>query len=160
MSLRHGGVTGNKFAQHVGDPVPATNLEIHNENSMFFNMADWRGRAYIVNFFASWCVECRAEHDAWMALSTYHLPVIGIAFKDKQELLTKFLDKSGNPYLAVARDDAGRAGIDWGITGVPETFIIDKAGIIRFHIAGPMNDATLSREFADVWKKVSAEDGK
>ena len=104
------------------------------------------GDVKLVNFFASWCVPCRVEHPQIAELAT-QVPVYGIDHKDKPEDAARFLDELGDPYAAIGADP-GRTGIDWGITGVPETFVIDAEGTVAFRYAGPitvevMNDAIL-----------------
>ena len=164
ISLQHGGMGGgeggNKFALHVNEPAPVTTLPLLSDKAgdksgKNFSTADWRGHPYVVNFFASWCVACRAEHPGLMLLGRHSIPVVGIAFKDKAAATTALLNKQGNPYTNVARDDDGRAGIDWALTGVPETFIIDKDGIIRFHLAGPLTPEIMEHDFIPVWRSVS-----
>ena len=99
-----------------------------------------------MNFFASWCVPCRVEHPQISELAG-QLPVYGVDHKDEPQDAARFLDGLGDPYAAIGADP-GRTGIDWGITGVPETFVIDAAGKVTFRFAGPitvsvMNDTIL-----------------
>jgi len=141
-----------KFAQHVGDPVPATMLPTLEASAITFNTADWKSRAYAVNFFASWCIDCRAEHDGLLELKDAGVPLIGIAYKDNPAPLRELLENKGDPYLAVAMDNTGKAFIDWGLTGVPETLIVDKTGIIRFHYIGPMTENVIVDDFLPAWK--------
>ncbi|WP_308910904.1 DsbE family thiol:disulfide interchange protein [Pseudokordiimonas caeni] len=98
-----------------------------------------RGVPVIVNFFASWCVPCRAEHESLMALAGEHkVQIIGIAYKDKPAAARAFLEELGNPYDKVVLDESGRAGIEWGVSGVPETFVIDGDGMVRYRHWGPV----------------------
>ena len=93
----------------------------------------------IVNFFASWCVPCRAEHPFLIDLAKRNdVSLIGIAYKDKPPATLAFLRELGNPYDYVVTDDEGRAGIEWGLYGVPETYIVDNKGIIWYKHTGPM----------------------
>jgi len=155
VALRHSGTEAPKFAQHVNEPAPVTELPILDSSQARFATKDWRGHAYLVNFFASWCVPCRSEHAALMELAiTSGLPIIGIAYKDKPETVASFLEKGGNPFRTVAEDRGGRTGIDWGITGVPETFLIDAEGVIRFHAVGPLTDDIINRELLPIWSEV------
>lgn len=144
----------SKFAQHVGDPAPVTDLPLLGSDSARFNTAMWRGRPYVVNFFASWCADCKTEHEELMTLAAGHIPMIGVIFKDKADKATAYLNRQGNPFIAVARDDDGRAGIDWGLTGVPETFVVDARGIIRWHFIGGLTDQRVSDELMPVWESV------
>ena len=155
IALLHGNVGGNKFALHMNEPVPITDIPLLKGNTHFATK-DWEGRAYLINFFASWCQPCHAEHDALLVLAQdEHIPIIGIAFQDKAQSLTAFLTKARNPFVAIADDHAGRTGIDWGITGVPETFLIDRTGIIRLHIAGPLTDDIVEHQLLPAWKDVT-----
>jgi len=93
----------------------------------------------LLNVFASWCGPCRAEHPILTRLAEEDgITLIGINYKDKPEAAAQWLEELGNPYVAIGSDYSGRAGIDLGISGVPETFIIDADGIIRHRFAGPV----------------------
>jgi cytochrome c biogenesis protein CcmG/thiol:disulfide interchange protein DsbE len=97
-----------------------------------------KGEVVMVNFFASWCVPCRAEHPYLSALvEQTGVPLYGINHRDKPEDAAAWLAELGNPYQRIGADP-GRAAVDWGVTGVPETFIIDGAGRIRYHHRGPL----------------------
>jgi cytochrome c biogenesis protein CcmG/thiol:disulfide interchange protein DsbE len=105
------------------------------------------GHAVIVNFFASWCIPCRAEHPLLMRLAEQeHVPLFGIAYKDKPEDAARFLGQLGDPYRAVGLDQTGRVGIDFGVYGVPETYLIDSAGHIRLRHVGPLDRDAIERE--------------
>jgi len=101
---------------------------------------DLAGRPVVINFFASWCIPCRAEHPVLEALHRDGIPVIGIAYKDKPEATLKFLDQLGDPYERIGADREGRVGIDWGVTGVPETYVLDKSGTVRFWQRAPLSE--------------------
>ena len=103
-----------------------------------FSDTDFGGRPIVVNFFASWCVPCVEEAEVLMGLKQAGVPLYGIAYKDKQAGTAAFLAKHGNPYARIGRDDAGLTGIDWGITGVPETYLVDKTGVVRWRFVGPL----------------------
>ena len=97
------------------------------------------GGPLLVNFFASWCLPCRAEHDNLMRLARDEgIPIIGIAYKDKPRAARAFLADLGNPFIRTGLDESGRVGIEWGVTGVPETFLIDGEGIVRYRHFGPI----------------------
>jgi cytochrome c biogenesis protein CcmG/thiol:disulfide interchange protein DsbE len=100
--------------------------------------ADLAQGPLLVNFFASWCVPCRAEHPALVRLAGEGVRIDGIAWKDKAEDAKGWLKQLGDPYRRVGLDLSGRVGIDWGVYGVPETYVIDRAGKIRFRQAGPI----------------------
>ena len=114
----------------------------------------YKGQVVAINFFASWCVPCRAEHPLLRKLSSAAgIPVLGLAWKDKKEALQGFLNELGNPYDRIGTDENGRIGIvGYGITGVPETFIIDKQGIIRQRIPGPLSDDLIETQLLPLIK--------
>ena len=102
----------------------------------------------LLNFFASWCIPCVEEAPTMTALGA-RLPIWGIAYKDKPADAQGFLGRTGNPYARVALDASGDAAIDWGVTGVPESFLIGPGGTVRWHYAaGPLDDATIRAELA------------
>ncbi|MDY0885899.1 DsbE family thiol:disulfide interchange protein [Dongia soli] len=114
----------------------------------------YRGQVVAINFFASWCLPCRAEHPLLKKLAIKAgLPVLGLAWKDKKKASQDFLDELGNPYFQVGSDENGRIGItSFGITGVPETFILDKEGIIRARIPGPLSDDLIETQLLPLIK--------
>ena len=110
-----------------------------------FSSADLAGHVSLVNVFASWCAPCRAEHAILTALAqTRHVPIYGIDYKDKAEAALAWLAELGNPYTRIGADD-GRVGIEWGVYGVPETFIVDRDGHIRYKHVGPLTPADVER---------------
>lgn len=118
---------------------PAPGFELAGLEGQGLSRDALSGQVALVNFFASWCIPCRAEHPLLMRLSQQeHVPVYGIAYKDKPENTARFIAQLGDPYRRIGLDESGRAGIDFGITGVPETFVIDKAGHIRRHYGAPL----------------------
>ncbi|WP_349358717.1 DsbE family thiol:disulfide interchange protein [Stappia sp.] len=122
-----------------------------------FTRADLLGKVSVVNIFASWCVPCRQEHPLLEALADDgRAEIIGINYKDKPENARRFLGALGNPYDRVGADDRGRAAIDWGVYGVPETFIVDAAGTIRYKFIGPLAPETYRDVFLPELEKVLA----
>ena len=109
----------------------------------------------LVNFFASWCIPCAAEADVLASLAAESLPIWGIAYKDTTAAAGKFLDRYGNPYARIADDAAGRVAIDWGLYGVPESYLIDQHGIIRWHLAGPLSDDAVTQEIRPLLRSLS-----
>lgn len=97
----------------------------------------------VVNFWASWCAPCRAEHPSLMALAATGVPVYGVNYKDKPENALGFLAELGDPYAQTGADAKGRMGIDWGVYGVPETYVIDGTGRIVLRYAGPITGTEL-----------------
>jgi cytochrome c biogenesis protein CcmG/thiol:disulfide interchange protein DsbE len=113
------------------------------------------GRPVLLNFFASWCVPCIAEADLLMALKQSGQPVFGVAYKDKPEATRAFLQQHGNPYMRVGRDTPGSVAIDFGLYGVPETYLIDTAGIVRWRWAGALTANILRQELAPLLKTLA-----
>jgi cytochrome c biogenesis protein CcmG/thiol:disulfide interchange protein DsbE len=112
-----------------------------------FDTAALTGEVTVVNVFASWCIPCRDEHPVLEALKAQTgVRMFGINQKDPAENAVAFLQELGNPYDAIGADSAGRTSIDWGVYGVPETFIVDASGVIRFKHVGPLDLADLESE--------------
>ena len=130
----------------IGKPVPETELaNLFNEQE-FITIGGASGRPYLVNFFASWCAPCRAEAPA-LAILAEKIDIIGIAYKDKSKDSQKFLSKFGNPYQVVGMDNDGMAGLNWGVYGVPETYVISADGMILMRHAGPIDGDVFRDEF-------------
>lgn len=131
----------------IGKPLPSFSLGgLYDHEKPLTNIDLKNDKKFLVNFFASWCVPCRAEHANLMELADeYGVTIIGIAYKDKPEASKEFLNSLGNPYAHTLVDLSGRAGIDFGVTGVPETFLVDKNGIIRYRHWGPIVGDSLDK---------------
>ncbi len=100
----------------------------------------------LVNFWASWCGPCRVEHPTLMQLAQEGIPVYGVNYKDQDPNALAFLDELGDPYSGVGTDARGRVGLDWGIFGVPETFVVDGDGVIVLRFAGPVTQRVLAEK--------------
>jgi len=126
----------------IGQPVPTTVLPVLTDavagptTSSLASAA--AGGPVVVNIFASWCAPCRIEHPRLMALQAQGITVIGVAYKDEPEATRAFLDELGDPFTTVLVDREGRAGLDLGVSGVPETFVIDAQGIVVAKHSGPL----------------------
>jgi cytochrome c biogenesis protein CcmG/thiol:disulfide interchange protein DsbE len=131
----------------VGKPAPAFDLPaLAGVGVPGLKRADLDGRVTLVNVFASWCVPCREEHPVLEALARDNrFRIVGIDYKDRDDNARAFLGDLGNPYAAIGVDAKGRAGIDWGVYGVPETFLVGADGIIRYKFVGPLSDETVAR---------------
>lgn len=123
----------------IGKPVPALELPALLAGGAPLSLASLKGQPVAINFFASWCLPCRAEHPLLGKIAKdYGIAVIGIAYKDQSADAQRYLADLGNPYAAIGADESGRAGIEFGLTGVPETYVIDRDGIVRYRLAGPI----------------------
>ncbi len=125
----------------IGQPVPAFRLAgVPGLDAPGLASGDLAGgRVTVVNVFASWCVPCHLEHRTLMDLRQAGVNLVGIAYKDEGENTRRFLGQDGNPYRAVGADGSGRAGIDLGVTGVPETYVVRGDGTIAAKIVGPLS---------------------
>ena len=121
----------------IGKPAPDVPLPLLQNSRAELALDAYRGQPLLVNFFASWCAPCRAEAPALEHLSN-QISIIGIAYKDRPQDTLQFLEQYGNPFVAIGRDDDGRAGMAWGVYGVPETYLIDPSGQIKWRHAGPL----------------------
>jgi cytochrome c biogenesis protein CcmG/thiol:disulfide interchange protein DsbE len=123
----------------IGRPAPDFALPRLDNAALTIKRDDFKGKVWVLNVWASWCAPCRDEHPLVVDFAKAGgVPVIGLNYKDKGPAAEAWLRQLGNPYAATLVDADGRAGIDWGVYGVPETFVIDKAGIVRFKHIGPL----------------------
>jgi cytochrome c biogenesis protein CcmG/thiol:disulfide interchange protein DsbE len=117
---------------------------------------DLKGTVTLVNFFASWCVPCRSEHPVLMRIGKA-VPLVGVAYKDDPEKSRRFLDELGNPYARIGVDRDGRTAIDFGVYGVPETYVVDKEGKIRFRFVGPLTPKAWDEQLAPLVRRLSGD---
>ncbi len=142
----------NRDPQEVPSPLigkPAPNFELPQlaDPSKNFSPESMKGQAWVLNVWASWCVACRDEHPVLVELGKLNVaPIIGFDYKDKRDDALAMLARQGNPYVLSVSDANGRVGIDYGVYGVPETYVIDKAGIIRFKHIGPITMDLLNQK--------------
>jgi cytochrome c biogenesis protein CcmG, thiol:disulfide interchange protein DsbE len=123
-----------------------------------FDAASLKGEVTVVNVFASWCIPCRDEHPLLVSLKEQTgVRLVGINQKDAPQNARAFLAELGNPYDAVGADTNGRASIDWGVYGVPETFVVDAQGIVRFKHIGPISPQSLQNEVIPAIQRAAAE---
>ena len=128
----------------IGKMVPQFSLPAVKGRTLGLASADLRGQVSLVNVFASWCVACREEHPVLLALSKQGVvPIHGLNYKDKPDDAKAWLDELGDPYTRTGADISGRMAIDWGVYGVPETFVIDRDGRIAYKHIGPVTPEVL-----------------
>jgi cytochrome c biogenesis protein CcmG/thiol:disulfide interchange protein DsbE len=128
----------------IGRAAPAFDAPLVADGGKRLRAADMLGKVWVLNVWASWCVACRAEHEVVRAFAgSTPVPVIGLNYKDRPDAARRWLQRLGDPYAASLHDPEGRIGIDWGVYGVPETFVVDREGIVRLKITGPLTDELL-----------------
>ena len=130
----------------IGKPAPPFTLTQLHEPAKTLGPADLKGQVWLLNVWASWCVSCREEHPLLVELGQSKLvPIIGLNYKDETAAGKRWLAQNSDPYTVSVVDRDGRVGIDWGVYGVPETFVIDKTGTIRYKQIGPVTAEALER---------------
>jgi len=141
----------------IDKPLPAFSLPTLEDPKKSLANADLKGKVVLVNVWASWCVACKQEHPVLLALSRDKLvPIIGLNYKDQRADATQMLKVEGNPYDAIIVDADGRVGIDWGVYGVPETFVVDKQGVIRYKQIGPISPEAWEKTLWPLIQRLSA----
>lgn len=129
----------------IDKPAPAYSLPRLHQPDQLISQENLLGQVHLVNVWASWCVACREEHAQIKQLATdYKITIVGLNYKDEPADALAWLERFGDPYSVVAVDQAGRVGIDWGVYGVPETFIVDAKGSIRYKHIGPIRPADVT----------------
>ena len=128
----------------INKPAPAFTLPQLHEPQKTFSPADMKGKVWLLNVWASWCVSCRQEHVYLTEFARNgSMNLMGLNYKDEPAAAMQWLERLGNPYKISISDIDGMAGLDWGVYGVPETFIIDKKGIVRHKQTGPVDPTIL-----------------
>jgi cytochrome c biogenesis protein CcmG, thiol:disulfide interchange protein DsbE len=139
----------------IGQPVPQFELPPLEANGAKLATADVAGHVTVINFFASWCLPCKAEHPLLFELGKdFGVPVYGIAFKDRAADTARYIQEMGSPYAKIGLDESGRTGLDFGLMGVPETFILDKDGVVRYRLAMPLDPDRIQKEIAPLLKSL------
>jgi cytochrome c biogenesis protein CcmG/thiol:disulfide interchange protein DsbE len=142
----------------VGKPAPAFSLPQLHESDQVFSPKDLTGKVWLLNFWASWCNGCKDEHPVLMQLAkSGDVPIYGVDYKDTRPEALAWLARWGNPYQLVAVDEAGRAGINYGVYGVPETYVIDKAGKIRYKQIGPVDQDVLEQKILPLVRELQQQ---
>jgi len=142
----------------VGKPVPDFSLPQLHQPDQSFSPKQLAGQVWLFNVWASWCSGCKEEHPVLMKLAQAgEVPIYGMDYKDRRDEALAWLRRHGNPYPITAVDEAGRVGIDYGVYGVPETYVIDKAGVIRYKQIGPLDDETIRRKILPLVKELQKQ---
>lgn len=142
----------------IGKPVPQFNLPPVKGRTLGLSSANLHGQVSLVNVFASWCTQCRLEHPLLLQLKAQGIVLInGINYKDQPNDAAHWLDTEGDPYARTGADISGRVGIDWGVYGVPETFVIGKDGRIAYKQIGPLSVEILQEKIFPLIEKLKAQ---
>ena len=120
----------------IDQPAPAFDLPVLSGGRLVSESL--KGQPVLVNFWASWCTPCLQEHPLLMELARSGVKIVGLNYKDEPQVAQQWLDRHGNPFALIAQDRDGRVGLDWGVYGVPETFVLDAGGLIRHKHIGPL----------------------
>ncbi len=140
----------------IGKPAPQFALPHLGQAGTTIKRDDLLGKVWVLNVWASWCAPCREEHPVVVAFAKRSsVPVYGLNYKDQPTAANTWLAQLGNPYAATLVDADGKAGIDWGVYGVPETFVIDKAGIIRMKHIGVLTEEAVRTKLEPLVKELS-----
>tara|TARA_Y100000389_G_C17457396_1_gene519093 strand:+ start:444 stop:968 length:525 start_codon:yes stop_codon:yes gene_type:complete len=143
-------------SQFIGKPAPKFNLPMLSDRSRSISNIDLKGEISLLNIWATWCAGCRAEHSFLMELSKNKIiPIFAINWRDNHSEALRFLEELGDPYIASGFDEDGRAGIDWGVYGAPETFLINEDGIVIYRYTGPLNRESWEKELAPLIAKLA-----
>ena len=141
----------------INKPAPAFSLPALDAPDQKISAQDLRGKVWVLNVWASWCVACRIEHPLLVEFSKAGMvPIYGLNYKDKRDDAMRWLVNFGNPYTRSLSDIDGLVGIDFGVYGVPETFVIDKQGVIRMKHIGPVTPEVLRDEIIPLVRKLGA----
>jgi cytochrome c biogenesis protein CcmG/thiol:disulfide interchange protein DsbE len=139
----------------IGKPAPAFTLPLVHEPQRQLAAHELKGQVWLLNVWASWCVACRVEHPLLVELAQQNLvPIYGLNYKDDRRAAMEWLRQFGNPYTASLSDRDGRVGIDYGVYGVPETFVIDQAGIVRHKHIGPLTPEVWAQELLPLVRRL------
>ena len=139
----------------IDKPVPMFRLAQLEQPGLEFSQRDMLGQVWLLNVWASWCVSCRDEHPMLVELARKRIvPVVGLNYKDKPPEAKAWLKQFGDPYVLSVSDAEGRVGIDFGVYGVPETFVIDRTGVIRYKQIGPLTPESLEKHILPLVRRL------
>jgi cytochrome c biogenesis protein CcmG/thiol:disulfide interchange protein DsbE len=154
ISLRPGYDPHELPSAMLDKPAPA--FDLPGLNGKGFSRDGLSGQVVVINFFASWCVPCRVEHPILMRLAQERqVALYGVAYKDKPEDANRLLTRSGDPYRQIGMDRDGTVGLDFGVYGVPETYVLDKHGTIRKRFVGPLTDEAVASELLPLLSRLN-----
>jgi cytochrome c biogenesis protein CcmG/thiol:disulfide interchange protein DsbE len=140
----------------INKPAPAFKLPQLHEPARTFSVESMRGKVWVLNFWGTWCVACREEHPMLVEFAkSGALPIYGVDYKDDREAAKQWLNELGNPYTLTAFDVDGRTSIDYGVYGAPESYLIDKNGVIRFKQIGPITEDVWNNKFLPLAKQLN-----
>lgn len=153
-------LTQNRSPSDIGEPLlghkaPSIDLAPLDEGGDRVATADWPDKVTVVNFFASWCGPCLIEHPLFLRMKGEGVRLHGINYRDKPDQAKAWLARLGNPYERVGADPDGKAGVEFGISGVPETFVIDRTGIVRLHLRRPITPDDVNRTILPLLRELS-----
>ncbi len=144
----------------IGKPAPSFNLSRLDDANQRVARDDLLGKVWMLNVWASWCAPCREEHPLVIDLARRQVvPVVGLNYKDTRQAATGWLANLGNPYQVTLFDNDGRVGIDFGVYGVPETFLIDQKGIIRLKHTGPLTPEVIKTRIEPLVRELQSSPG-
>jgi len=141
----------------AGHPAPAVQLEPLADRTLLTDEMLRAGEVTLVNFWASWCPPCRAEHPLLNALAEEGVRVYGVNYRDTPERAMDFLEELGDPYAAIGADPRARMGLDWGVVGLPETFVLDGRGNVILRHAGPITEEILETRLRPAMARAAEE---
>lgn len=141
----------------VGKPVPEKNFQELFENKSYGNELFQQGKPILLNVWATWCPTCYAEHQYLNQLAKQGITIIGVDYKDDSAKAVKWLKELGNPYQVVLKDEKGSFGLDLGVYGAPETFIVDGEGIIHYRLAGDVNEKVWQETLKPIYDKLAGQ---
>lgn len=142
----------------IGKEAPKFSLSDLHAPDQLVTEASLSQGVTLFNVWATWCIACREEHDLLVGLQKAGLRIVGLNYKDERELAIEWLEQRGDPYVTSVFDPDGKAGIEWGVYGVPETFVIDSSGIVRFKHIGPLTAQSIDEELVPLLRQLRAEE--
>lgn len=144
----------------IDKPAPAFTLPKLDKPDQALTLDDFKGQVWVLNFWASWCVPCRAEHPVLLEMKKAAvMPLVGVSYRDKPEAANKYLQQFGDPNTVNLMDANAKVGIDFGVYGVPETYVIDAAGRIRLKHTGPLQMSDWTDKILPLVKQLQAQKG-